>query len=523
MYSTPEEVWQLVERGKEAHRKINLYPTVRKNYNFFEGRQWEGLIADSTPPIDNIVKHIVTYKHTTMAMQDIQSVFTSDDEQYQKVAEALNKYSENVWEDAKLRDHLRKMAKDACISGNAYLYMADINNFQQVDTCDMYLADEVDGEIQHQEYLLIEERLDVKTVREIAEQNGIEDIELIVADEVSAEKSQAIEVKSELGRITSYLLMWKQDGTVHSLRAVRNVIYSPEIDTKLKLYPVVGMTINRKKWSARGIGEVAPLIPNQIALNKTLYRRVESVKDVCFPKIVYNGGVLQNPSDLTKVGSAIEVNGTIEIDNVMRYIQPSYIGSAAKELTDELILTTKELNGSGDGATGQIDPEKASGEAIKAVTQQASITSSENQNEFNQTVKGLGELILEWWRNYNPNGIEVEVETEKGVELQVVPIEVINSISFDIHTAPATPYDRYVTEESLRAMLTNGLISFEEWVEALDPNGNEPKAAYQRIIDNRRAKALAKEQSELNKYKQIAFELQKMLARYESAEITKGE
>ena len=41
---------------------------------------------------------------------------------------------------------------------------------------------------------------------------------------------------------------------------------------------------------------------------------------------------------------------------MVAYLQPSYVGNDAKELTDELVTLTKEVNNSGNGALGTSQP-----------------------------------------------------------------------------------------------------------------------------------------------------------------------
>lgn len=510
MFESAEAVREAYERGKEHHRRLNLYSQTRQNYDFYEGRQWEGLISKVTPPVYNIIKHIVAFKFNTMAMQDIQTVFSSDEEEYQEYANALNDYAKNLWQRAKLHDNLRQLAKGGCIAGDDYMYFADESEVQLIDNVDIHFADEQLSEVQKQKYILIVERLFVEDVKKVAEFNNLDKglISTIVSDEELEEGKNIIEVEGNK-KCTCFLVMWKEGGTVHSLRATQNVIYSPEKDSGLKLYPIVGLTVNPRKGSRRGIGEVQPLIANQININKTIYRRTEAVKDVCFPKVVYNGQVITNPEILDAVGSKIKVSsGSMELRNILQYIQPSYIGSAAKELNDELILMSKELNGSGDGATGQINPEKASGEAIRATTQQASIAASETSAAYRQAVEDIGAIIIELWRVYHytdVGGLEFEG--------QLIPLEAFDALKFDINISPATPYDKLAVEQSLKELFISGHISFEEFVDALDENGNMPKAQLQAIIDKR-------DKIEENQYKLIIEELQKRLAYYEAQSVT---
>lgn len=52
--SAAEEIWQAYEQADQYNSGIDLYETVRRNENFFIGKQWEGLSApDLEKPVLN--------------------------------------------------------------------------------------------------------------------------------------------------------------------------------------------------------------------------------------------------------------------------------------------------------------------------------------------------------------------------------------------------------------------------------------------------------------------------------------
>lgn len=59
--------------------------------------------------------------------------------------------------------------------------------------------------------------------------------------------------------------------------------------------------------SARGVGVVETLIPNQIEVNRTLARRAICVKRYSFPTVVYDQDKLLQPESLGTVGASIGV------------------------------------------------------------------------------------------------------------------------------------------------------------------------------------------------------------------------
>lgn len=110
------------------------------------------------------------------------------------------------------------------------------------------------------------------------------------------------------------------------------------------------------------------LIPNQIEVNRTLARRAICVKRYSFPTVVYDQDKLLAPEKLGVVGQSIGVKNlnANPVGSFVQYLSPAPISGDAANLQAELVGTSRELEGAGEAATGQVDPTKASGEAIKA-------------------------------------------------------------------------------------------------------------------------------------------------------------
>ena len=470
-------------------RLMGLYEQTKKNFDFFEGRQWEGLISgDYNPPCENVIKQIVRHKYNTIAMQDVEIIFTSSNSNGEMVTRALNSYMEQFWEEKKMYSKMWRANKESHIAGDGYLYFYDDGGKESskischlIDNLNIYFENEREPDIQNQEYIIISQRLEAKKVKDKALAKGIEKelIDLIVPDSETEYKSKPFEDSAQNKKVTVLTYFYMEDGELHFINCTRNVILERE-NTKLTLYPIAKLICNERKGSARGLGEVAPLIDNQIEINKTLWRRGVSIKNVAFPIKVVNESYISNPQALEKAGSTIYAKGG-NVSELVKYISPSHIGGDAKNYTDELIMLTKELNNSGDGATGQIDPTKASGVAVQAVTQQSNVSMSEQMANYKQFVEDCGYIILDFLKTYNPDGLEIE--TDEGI--QVVSSEKIKKVKLKINISQATPFNKWAVETELKGLFQAGVITFEEYVSSLDENSLTPKNKLQKIIDLR--------------------------------------
>ncbi|MBQ6902381.1 MAG: hypothetical protein IJN71_05180, partial [Oscillospiraceae bacterium] len=68
----PHEIWDEYQKAISYNRGIDLYETVKKNENFFIGKQWEGLNApDLAKPVINVLRRVVSYFISMIVADDI--------------------------------------------------------------------------------------------------------------------------------------------------------------------------------------------------------------------------------------------------------------------------------------------------------------------------------------------------------------------------------------------------------------------------------------------------------------------
>ena len=435
------EIWKKYQQGVNHHNQINLYEKVRKAYRFFEGDQWHGLESDGeVMPMYNFIQPVVEHKAASVAMNGMAINYSpmeygGDYQNAARACDVLNRYAARQWELLKMDKLGWAIIKDACIAGDSYLYFYDRNlHAQMIDGPNVYFADETSRDIQSQDWIIIAERRFVEDVRREAKENGLtqEEIDLIGPDSDTGQllgDDARQNSQQEDKRCTSLLYMRKnEEGIVTISRSTQNVVYQPEevmqgkekesgepAGKGMQLYPLAGLWWVPKKESARGVGEVIPLIPNQIEVNKMLVRRLMNAKITAFGRMVYNKRTVANPESVTEVGSAIEVMDTpaAKVTDHVAYLHPSPMSADAKNLTDEMISQTRDLAGAGDAALGQINPEQASGSAIIAVRDQAALPLNEQIADYKQFCEDVAAIWFDLWVTYHPSGMEVELPPEE--------------------------------------------------------------------------------------------------------------
>lgn len=490
-YNDITRVWQLYEQGRDHHNRKGMYSRAERCYQMYEGDQWAGIsngVNKDELPKYNFIKPVVNYKVASIAMNSMTIHYTPMGGDA-GVCNALNEYAARKWEHQKLDSGLWEAVKAACIVGDAYLYFYNRNlDHQLIDATNLYLGDEQQPELQKQPYILIYERRLVSQVKEEARQNGLEEdkVALILPDDdtqtVVGDKE---EIKGrEEGKCSCLLYLTKREGTVHFSRSTRLVEYQPDTPVDgLSLYPMASLIWERSHNSARGVGEVWPLIPNQIEANKTLFRRQESMKAAAFPKMVYVEGAVENPERITEAGTPVIVRtGTAQrVKDFVDYLAPASMSGDAPALQNELIDKTRDLANAGDAALGNINPENASGAAIVAVRDAQAVPLNEQESAAKQFVEDIALIWYDMFAAYSPNGLYGEdgqfIATQEELRDMKVAVR--------IDVSPRNPWSKYAQEQAIENALGAGHITFEEYVAALDDDANAPKAKFKEILEGR--------------------------------------
>ena len=525
-------IWELYEKGRNYHRMVGIYTDTDRNYRMYNGNQWEGAkLGDVEPVQKNFIKPIVKYKVSVIHDNLYAINYSSQNyenpafrEMAERYCRMLNRYAANNWERDKMDFKGRRITKDSAINDEGVLYvnfdrekMIPVNEI--VKKNDIYYGNENDDEIQSQPYILLRKRMPVVNAIELALGLGMSEskMEYIIGDTDTFEESgEAAKVELD-NMVTVVYKMYKKDGTVHFAVATRWVEIAKDVDTGLSLYPIAHFNWEEKEGSARGEGEVRYLIPNQIEVNRTEVRRVLTVKYQAYPQKVVDTSKIENPQALNTVGGIIKTNGqpVDDVHRVVGTIPPAQMSQDVVKLQEDLIQVTRDLAGAGDTATGQVNPESASGRAILAVQQASQAPMTEQKESYKNFIEDVARIWLEYLIVYAENGVQMEEEVtdpntgEETVQMVNVPQTALRQLqaTVRIDVTPKGVYDKFAQEQTLENLFTQGLFAiqrlpeFEAYVEALDDDSVAPKqkleGILQRMKDEQRRIALIQQQAQL--------------------------
>ena len=501
-------IWTLYEKGRNYHRLTGIYVDTDKNYRMYNGNQWEGAkLGDVEPVQKNFIKPIVKYKtaviHDNLYAINFSSMNFENKEfrsEAEKVCEMLNNKAARIWEKDKLDFKGRRITKDAAVNDEGIIYVDyDIDKQTPVNEIikknDIYYGNENDDDIQNQPYILIRKRMPVANAVELALREGLSEDKI---DDVIRGDNDTFEESGEAAKqevddmVTIVTKMYKKDGTVHFSMATRWATIKEEVNTGLTYYPVAHFIWEEKEGSARGEGEVRFLIPNQIEVNRTEVRRVLTVKYQAYPQRIYNVEKIANPSELNKVGGNIRVKGGMAVDDVNKVVgtlQPAQMSPDVKQLQEDLIQVTRELAGAGDIATGQVNPEAASGRAILAVEQASKAPMTEQKESFKNFIEDLAKIWLDMMIVYSEDGIKLEEEIidpqtrETSTQIVNVPQVTLQELqaTVKVDVTPKGAFDKYAQEMSKENLLIQGMFNVQRlpelklYLKTLDDDAVMPK------------------------------------------------
>ncbi|MBQ7088349.1 MAG: hypothetical protein IJN04_01750 [Clostridia bacterium] len=518
----PERVQEEYRQATDYKRQLGsrgLYEQSRINERFYSGDQWYGVnCGDSRPLVRyNVIKRIGDYKMAVVGAQPVSVRFSAEGvpvtaascklvEDYrgalrkgecpadlpaaaaaQALAGALTDYFATTAKRLKLEHLKQQVLRNAYVSGTGVLYTywddhvrtglyadeahtapicgdiaAEVLDIEQV-----YMGDPSVEDVQAQPYILIAQRCPVTVVRRMAKAHGCRRWAEIRGDE-----------GEEGGHTTLLTRFWKEwdesgNAVVKGMQVCGTVTVREPWALGVKLYPLSVFRWEEKRHQCYGESEIPYLIPNQIAINRTISAGVWAVMMMGMPMMLVNGDVVTGPIT-NDPGQIIPVYGSgEEVRDAVRYVDPPAFSAQLDQNVQGLIRDTMAQAGVSNTLLGDIEPHNTS--AIIAVREASLMPLTMMQNRFYAFIEDVARVWAEFWMTmYGSRGLKIA--EDQGVWYMpfdgAVCRDLMMSITADVGSGDAYSDSRVV--ETLDNLYSHGIINARQYLSRL-PRGTVPQ------------------------------------------------
>lgn len=482
-----EKIKREYEAGITYKQRIGLFETVKQNENFFLGRQWEGVNApDLEKPVNNIIRRIVTYAISQIVSDDVAAEVKNYPNAQNPINDAalefINREIEHVLERTQFTTLSRDWIRDAAVDGDACAYFywnPDVTTgtdfkgaieCESVDNTRVIFGNPAVADVQKQPFLIIPKRMLVEDAKREAENSpGGQPNDITADDETEQPNTDKLENDNQ---VTVFVRLWKNHdtGTIWCSKSTEKAWVRKAWDTGLELYPVAYFSWDKVKNSYHGQSIVTSVIPNQIAINKLEAMLIKAVKDMAFPKIVYDATKIERWNN--RVGEAIATIGDPNVA-VARVMQGAAISPQVQQLIDSLMALTKDTMGASDAALGNVRPENTS--AIIAIQKAAAAPLELQRKAYYQFVEDCARVLVDMMRcyygtRYLMGGVDemTGMPVLAGIDFEQILKDAWRMVTVDVG---ASAYWSELTQvQTADNLLANGLVDGVTYIKAIPDN-----------------------------------------------------
>lgn len=369
---------------------------------------------------------------------------------------------------------------------------------------------------QKQKWIIIQSRENVKTLKEIAKNNGANqsEIELIQSDD-DTEKNYNMEEQENEEYATVLTRYFRRNGEVYYVKSTKNMVIQPEtpltpdIDAvqleldeegntnednemvdidkpaiepvKMTLYPIVIESYDSREKSIYGIGEVEQIIPTQKAINFNYAMMQMAGQNMGFPKVLIRPRALQGKK-ITNTPGEVITDYSPNFDGV-RYLNPPNFSSMPLTVSDKLIEVIRIVTGSTEVVSGEVLGKNMSGSAIVALQTQSKVPIEDMQKAFWRAHEKIAKIWEQFFKTYYRFDTQYVVENENKQELQVFNGSMYENVEFEttIDVGSGSAYSESLSINLLESALQRGDITFDDYIKLYPDSAMPFKAQLKEI------------------------------------------
>lgn len=473
----PDEIRQEYDSGRQYKESIGLFETYEQNEAFYVGDQWRGVDAeDMDKPVLNILRRVVSMEIAKVVSEDwgINFEFFDANDKNDVIAQMLIDQVSHVIERTGLKALARRAHRNECVDGDAAVYFsfdADADSGMNVpgmiraellENTDVYFGNKYDRDVQRQPYILVHQKLFIEDVKDEARENGVkeEDVNSITAGGDEFMHAGSDRTNDQVSVITKF---WKENGTVHAIKTVGNIVLRKEWDTGGKLYPISWSSWEIVKRSYHGRAMITGLIPNQIALNKAWAGIIWQILRTGFSIPVVDANRIKDWDG--SPGSIVKTSGGVgSVRDAVMYLEPAQIPMSVINAMDALISNTRDCMGASDATMGNVNPDNAS--AIIALQQADEQPLELRKEAFHDFVEDMIRNILDIMRaNYGKRKVLMQQPSKQPGTMTETKMQEFDfqsladlQMSLDVDIGASSLYSEQLQVQTISNLLTSGIL-----------------------------------------------------------------
>ena len=478
MKTEPIQIWGEYQKGVQYLQNLNIYEIVKRNENFWDGRQWEGLDTKNLPtPVFNVLQRAGKYMVSAIGSNDIAVSIIPLSELADDVERTtpISKEVENVIELARIKEASKMVIRNAFVDGSGYMMQSfnpDIETGQDVkgqienqiiDNTNVYFGNPYSNEIQTQPYIIIALRQDVSQVKKEAKERGISE-EIVDSINPDNDNLQANDDSTNLVTVLIKYYKVKENGTetVWFTKTTKDVTLIEPTNLGYKRYPIVCLGWDIMKNSYCYNSPMTSVIPNQIYINKCYAIAQMYGLQSAFPKIIFDKSKLQIDEFMNST-SPQAVAGIDIAGKFIDFIKIPDFSNNIIELAENTYAKTKDCLGVTDASLGNVRPDNTS--AIIALQETSSVPleiQKENYYHFcEDVVRNLIDIMA------NTYGTR-KVLTDEG-ELAIVDFSMLKNLNFQlkVETGSGAQFSEIAQINTLDKLVQAGYIDPEDYMNAV--------------------------------------------------------